>query len=61
MRQIAQGILARALQHGDETGGRHPGTLHWLHVNSTRHPDVSGLVPEATRLLSLERDEWIAE
>ncbi len=34
--QIAEGILASPLQHGDETGVRVKDHLHWVHVNSTR-------------------------
>jgi transposase len=34
--RIAELIVASELQHGDETGIRVYGMLHWLHVNSTR-------------------------
>ncbi len=34
--QIAEGILASPLQHGDETGVRVKGQLHWVQVQSTR-------------------------
>ena len=34
--QLAERILASPLQHGDETGVRLKGQLHWLQVKSTR-------------------------
>jgi transposase len=34
--RIAELIVASRLQHGDETGIRAYGMLHWLHVNCTR-------------------------
>jgi hypothetical protein len=36
MERIAELITASPLQHGDETGIRVYGVLHWLHVNCTR-------------------------
>src|SRR2546423_5090953 len=35
--RIAELIVASPLQHGDETGIRVYGMLHWLHVNCTRY------------------------
>jgi transposase len=35
--RIADLVATSTVQHGDETGARINGTLHWLHVNSTRH------------------------
>ena len=43
MERIAELIAASPLQHGDETGIRIYGMLHWLHVNSTRLSDPPGL------------------
>src|SRR6266487_130102 len=37
MERIADLIAASPLQHGDETGIRIYGMLHWLHVNCTRY------------------------
>jgi transposase len=36
MERIAELLVASPLQHGDETGIRIYGMLHWLHVNCTR-------------------------
>ncbi len=36
MEQIAERVVRSPLQHGDETGIRLGGKLHWVHVNSTR-------------------------
>ena len=36
VQQIADYLAASPLQHADETGVRLEGTLHWVHVNSTR-------------------------
>jgi transposase len=37
MQRIAELLVASPVQHGDETGIRIYGMLHWLHVNCTRH------------------------
>lgn len=37
MERIAELLIASPLQHGDETGIRIYGMLHWLHVNCTRY------------------------
>src|SRR5947209_6540607 len=41
--RIAALLGASRLQHGDETGIRIYGMLHWLHVNCTRAPFASGV------------------
>jgi transposase len=65
--QIADWLSVGRLQHGDETGVRIGGKLHWLHVNCTdwlthlawhqkrgrKAMDDIGIWPR------MERDEWV--